>query len=306
MNRILSLSAFLSTVFLFLWTPFIQSQEFNTSVRVSTPQIQATDPQIFRNLETDLNDFLNNRSFTDMTYETAERINLTFQLTIQEELDNNNYTAELAVQATRPVFNSDYETTLLNHLDRDIKFIYNEGQTLQITPNSYLDNLSALLTYYGYLVLGLDYETFVPMGGERYLKRAESVVNSVPSSEAENFGGWRAMDGNRNRYWIVENLLNPRVIPLREAIYDYHRKGLDVCHKDTEECRAAILGALQTIEEVHRAYPNSMIVQIFTRSKGSEIVEIFSKAPREERNAVYQILSRIDPSNINNYRPLRS
>ena len=306
MNPVKYTFTFLLFAVIFVFSKTTVAQELNVQVRVATPQIQATDPQIFRNLENDLNDFLNNRTWTDLTYEASERINVTFQLTIQEELDNNQFTAELAVQSTRPVFKSDCETTILNHMDRDIKFIYNEGQVLQISPNSYLDNLSALLTFYGYLVIGLDYDSFVPLGGEQYFRMAENVVNTIPSSEAGNFKGWRAGDGNRNRYWITENLMNPRVIAMREAIYQYHREGLDVCHKNAEACRAAILSALQSIEEVHRAYPNSMITQMFTSAKGSEIVDIFAKATREERNQVYQILARMDPSNINTYRPLRS
>nr|MBS0036884.1 DUF4835 family protein [Saprospiraceae bacterium] len=293
----------------FICTSFLQTgtaQELNVNLRVSTPQIQATDPQIFRELESELNDFLNNRAFTNITYENEERINCTFQLTIKEALDDVTFSAELSVQSSRPVFNSDYETTIINHLDRDILFTYTQGQSIQITRTSYLDNLSALLTFYGYLIIGMDYETFVPLGGEEYFKILENTVNAVPPSEAGKFKGWRAMDGNRNRYWIAENLMNPRVVAFREALYQYHRKGLDLCHSDPEACRLEILAALQTIDEVHRAYPNSIIVQMFMSAKGQEIVDIFSKATRGERNQVYQILSRLDPANLNIYRPLRS
>ncbi len=283
-----------------------EAQELNVNLRVSTPQIQGTDPQVFRELENELNDFLNNRAFTDLTYENTEKINATFQLTIKEAIDDVTFSAELSVQATRPVFNSDYETTIINHLDRDIKFNFATGQNIQITRTSYLDNLSGLLTFYGFLIIGLDYDSFVPLGGEEYFKIIENVVNSVPPSEAANFKGWRAMDGNRNRYWIAENLMNPRVVPMREAMYEYHRLGLDLCHKDPEACRAAMMGAMQSIDEVHRAYPNSIIVQMFMSAKGQEIVDIFSKASREERNQMYQILSRLDPANLNVYRPLRS
>lgn len=298
-----------SAILVILLTPFsnlVQAQELNVNLRVSTPQIQATDPQIFRNMESELNDFLQNRAFTDLNYQPQERINVTFQLTIREELDNNVFSADLSVQSTRPVFKSDYETTIINHLDRDIRFFFNQGQNIQVTRTSYLDNLSSILTFYGYLIIGMDYESFVPLGGEEHFKTLQSVVNAVPPSEASLFSGWRAMDGNRNRYWISENLMNPRVVAFREAFYEYHRSGLDHCHKDADACRATILNSLRTIDDVHRAYPNSMIVQMFMSAKGQEIVEIFAKAPREERNQVYQILSRLDPSNINVYRPLRS
>lgn len=293
----------------FLLSPFLgnlYAQELRADLRVATPQIQTTDPQIFKELEADLQDFLNNRSWTNLTYEAAERISCSFQLTIKEVTEDNVFNAELSVQATRPVFNSDYETTIINHLDRDIKFVYNQGQNIQITPNSYIDNLSSILTFYGYLIIGLDYDSFVPLGGEEHFKTVERVVNSVPSSEAGNFKGWRAGDGNRNRYWIINNIMNSRVVSLRESIYQYHREGLDHCHDDPAQCRQAILAALVEIQEVHSAMPNSMIVQMFTSAKGRELVEIFGKAPREERNQVYQILSRLDPSNINVYRPLRS
>lgn len=301
-SNLLIIAGFICTSFLQIGT----AQELNVNLRVSTPQIQATDPQIFKELESELNDFLNNRAFTDLTYENQERINCSFQLTIKEALDDVTFSAELSVQSSRPVFNSDYETTIINHLDRDILFTYTQGQSIQITRTSYLDNLSALLTFYGYLIIGMDYETFVPLGGEEYFNILENTVNAVPPSEAGKFKGWRAMDGNRNRYWIAENLMNPRVVEFREALYQYHRKGLDQCHSDPEACRLEIFAALQAIDEVHRAYPNSIIVQIFMSAKGQEIVDIFSKATREERNQVYQILSRLDPANLNTYRPLRS
>jgi hypothetical protein len=305
LNSFLKISAIL-VIIIAPFSQWLQAQELNVTLRVNTPQIQATDPQIFRNMESELNDFLQNRAFTDLNYQPQEKINVTFQLTIKEDLENNLYSADLSVQSTRPVYKSDYETTIINHLDRDIKFFFNQGQNIQITRTSYLDNLSSILTFYGYLIIGMDYETFIPLGGEEYFRTLQTVVNAVPPSEASLFSGWRAMDGNRNRYWISENLMNPRVVAFREAMYQYHRTGLDYCYKDAEACRATMLAALQTIDEVHRAYPNSMIVQMFMSAKGQEIVEVFSKASREERNQVYQILSRLDPSNLNIYRPLRS
>ena len=198
--------------------------ELNANVRISTPQLQKNDRRVFDQLETSLRDFLNNTKWTQETFEQEERIECNFILTISEEADNNLFRAELAVQATRPVYGSGYKTALLSHLDKDVVFTYEQNQPIEFLPDATDNqNLPALLAFYAYIILGLDYDSFSLYGGDPYLLTAQQIVTNIQNSSTNNTPGWRPADGgkNRNRYWIIENLLNPRVKPYRAAMYNY-------------------------------------------------------------------------------------
>ncbi len=241
--------------------------ELNASVRVSTPQIQRNDRKVFDQLEVSLKDFLNNTKWTSDNFELEERIKCNFILTISKELEGNVFEAELAVQATRPVYGSGYETPLLSHLDKDVIFTYEQNQPIEfLRDNPENQNLSALLAFYVYIILAMDYDSFSQYGGEQHLLTAEKIVTNIQNSSSNSTPGWRPSDGgkNRNRYWIMENLLNPRVRPFRNAIYNYHRKGLDMFTTNQDQAKAAILLALEDIDKVAAAYFNSMIIQMFS------------------------------------------
>lgn len=284
---------------------FLRAQELNASVKVNAQKLQTVDPKVFETLEQTLVEFLNNQKWTNDIFELEERINCNIVLTIQEERSPTSFKADLAIQASRPVYGTTYETAILNHIDKDVTFTYEQFQPLQYSQNVFNDNLSVVLSFYAYIILGLDYDSFSPMGGERYFQTAQQILNSVPQAAAAANAGWRSLDGNRNRYWIIENTLSPRVRPYRQSMYEYHRQALDIMADDVNTGRGIMLNALTQINDVNQAYPNSMIVQMFVNSKSLEVVEIFKQGTRQEQDQVIQIMSKIDPTNASRYRGIK-
>ncbi|MEO6758677.1 MAG: DUF4835 family protein [Saprospiraceae bacterium] len=281
--------------------------EINASVRISTPQLQQADRKVFDQLEVSLRDFLNNTKWTQDQFEPDERIKCNFIFTISEELGNNSYKAELAVQAVRPVYGSGYETPLISHLDKDITFSYLQNQPIEFVLNSADNsNLPAVLAYYVYIILGMDYDSFSLYGGEAYYQNAQQIVSNIQSGGANGASGWRPADGgkNRNRYWLIENLLNPRVKPYRAAMYTYYRKGLDNFATNIDQGKIAVLQALEEVDKVNVAYFNSMIVQMFANAKKDELVEMWKVGSKAQKDRVIQIMSKIDPANGQRYRDI--
>lgn len=281
--------------------------ELNCTVKINTPQLQRTDRRVFDQLETALREFLNNTKWTEDAFEPQERIKCNFIMTIKTEQDNNTFEAELAVQAVRPVYGTSYETPLLSHLDKDVIFSYEQNQPIEfLRDGSENQNLPALFAFYVYVILGMDYDTFSPQGGDPYFLIAQQLVTNIQNSTSNKSPGWRPGDGgkNRNRYWIMENLLNPRVKPFRNAMYNYHRKGLDMFTTDIAQGKVAILQSLEEIEKVSIAYFNSMIVQMFANSKRDELIEMWKIGAKPQKERVIQIMTKIDPANTQRYREI--
>lgn len=279
--------------------------ELNATVRVITPQLQKYERRIFDQLEIALRDFINTTKWTKDVYEPEERIKCSFIITISTEGDNNVFLGELAVQATRPVYGSGYETPLISHLDKEVQFSYAENQPIIFQPDGTDNpNLAAMVAFYVYIILALDYDSFSLYGGEPYLLMAQQIVNNMQNSSSGGGPGWRAPDGgkSRNRYWMIENLLNARIKLFRAAMYAYHRKGLDMFTTDMDQARAAVLSALEDVDKVGVAYFNSMIVQMFSNAKRDELIEMFKVAPKAQRERVFQIMSKADPANATRYR----
>lgn len=281
------------------------AQELNCQVRINTQKLQTVDPAVFETLQQTVQEFMNSTKWTDDVYETEERINCNILLTIQEELSPTSFRADLAIQATRPVFNSSYQTPLLNHIDRELTFSYEQFQPLRFTRNSFNDNLSTVLSFYVYIILGMDYDTFALYGGEPFFQIANEILTSIPQAAAERFSGWQSKDGNRNRFWIIENLLSPRIRPYREAMYNYHRHALDVMAEDVDAGRAVMAQSIDVLQEVFQNYPNAMILQMFVNAKSDEVLEVFKRGTREEKDLVIRVMSRIDASNAAQYRSIR-
>ncbi len=281
--------------------------ELNCTVRINTPQLQQTDRRVFDQLEVSLRDFLNNTKWTNDAFEPDERIKCNFILTIRSELGNNTFEGELAVQSVRPVYGSTYESPMLSHLDRNIVFQYEQNQPIQFQPDiNDNPNLPSLFAFYAYIILGLDYDSFSLFGGDPHLLMAQQVVTNIQNTPGNSSPGWRPADGggNRNRYWIIENLLNPRVRPMRAAMYHYHRKGLDLFGSDMNTAKNNILQALEEVDKVNTAYFNAMIVQMFANAKKDEIVEMWKIGDRQQKERVQQIMMRVDPANMPRYREI--
>lgn len=286
-------------------TTLLYSQELNFTVKINTQKLQVTDQKVFETLERTLLEFLNNQKWTNTVFESEERINCNLILTIQEEYPPSGFKGHLAIQSSRPVFGSDYETPMFNYIDKEVTFEYEQFQPIVYSKNNYNDNLSSALAFYAHIILGMDYDSFSPFGGEEYFQRAQDIVNSVPPSAASANPGWRSVDGNRNRFWLIENILSPRVKSYRQAMYDYHRQGLDLMASDSETGRANMAQALDVMPVVNQSYPNSMILALFSSNKAQEIVEIFKRGTLPEQNQVMRAMVKIDPANASKYRGIK-
>ncbi|NMM50175.1 type IX secretion system protein PorD [Marinigracilibium pacificum] len=293
-------NSLLKSFFVLLFTIQIQSvfgQELNCRVVVDDQQIELTDKSVFNDLEQSLSRFLNETKWTNDSYEQYERIFCTFLITITNSPSIGNYNATVQIQSFRPVFNASYETRLLNFGDRDWNFAYTISQPIIFNQNSFTDNLSSLLAYYAYMVIGLDYDSYSPSGGSQYFEIANRIVNNA----SQQGGGWDQFSDNRNRYWLVNNMISPQFLPYREATYQYHRLGLDVFAENPDEARRNIIEALEKIRDVNNVSPNSVLITSFLDSKRDEIINIFSEGSMEQRRQVYNIMLRLEPSKSSDY-----
>lgn len=278
------------------------AQELEVKVTMNTPKLQLVDPKVFETLRQTIEEFMNNQRWTQDEFEQEERINLDMIMTITSEIDANTFEAELLLQSSRPVYGSTYSTPLFKHLDKNITFSYQQYQPLEYSQTSYINELSSVLAFYANVVLGMDYDSFSPFGGDQYFNNAQDIINQVPPGVASSVKGWRSVDGNRNRYWLIENLLTPRVRPFRQSYYDYHRQGLDMMHENPSSGRAVMTQALSTLLTVNQSYPSSMIMQVFANTKSDEIIEIYKGAFPEEKSEVIKVMVKVDPPKASNYR----
>lgn len=274
------------------------AQELNARITVNHSQISTTRTSIFEALEKNLTRFMNERQWTGMKYQQNERINCTFSITIsQYKEDENLFTAQMQVQSTRPVFNSTYTTTVFSMKDNKFNFNFQEFDQLNFMPEQMDNNLTAMMAYYAYLIIGMDMDTMAPLGGTEMLRQAESIVTG-----AQNLGfeGWKAYDDNRNRFAIINDYLDGGMEPFRQMQYQYYRNGLDIMADQVDQGRAAITEALTLLQKAHENKALSQLPQIFTDYKRDEIVNIYSKkGTSEEKQKVYDIVFGINASQSN-------
>ena len=277
------------------------AQELRCNISISAQKIQGANKTVFETMQSDLYEFMNNRKWTDHQYAMDERIECNFFINLDEQISSDQFKGSIQVQARRPVFNSSYETILLNIKDNDFDAKYVEYQTLEFNETSNKDNLTNILAYYAYIVLGMDYDSFSPDGGTEYFQKAQAIVNNSQNAVQK---GWKAFESERNRYWLVENILNKSYAGFRNCTYQYNRQGLDLMADKPEEGRAAIAESLKSIQKVFRSRPSLYILQVFFDAKSDELVNIFSKSFPDERNRVMAILNECDPSNGSKYEKI--
>lgn len=284
-----------------------KAQELQAKVTVNAQRVYNTvDKKIFNTLQTQLTNLLNNRKWTGDAYQQLEKIECNFLLNIEKVLETNVYQASLTIQAARPVFNSSYQTALVNFMDADLTFRYVEFQPIEFNENRVQGtdplaaNLTAVFGYYVYMILGLDYNSFAPKGGDPYFQKALNIVNNAP--ENRSISGWRAFDGLRNRYWLAENLMNPRYNILHDVMYTYYRQGMDNMYDDEANGRRSILAAMKQLKSFNDQNQNTMFLQFFFQGKSMELIRVFKKAPPQERNDASNILSQIDIANASKYK----
>lgn len=282
------------------------AQELKTSVKIQTPVLQLVDPKVFQTLESQIQDFMNNQKWTDDEYEEEERILVDINMTIAEEITQTSFKVDFAIQATRPVYGSNYDTPIFTHIDKEFTIQYEQFAPIDYSENSFTSNLSSLLSFYANIIIGLDYDSFSPYGGEPYFQITKDIVNNIPQNLNENLRrGWRSIDGNQNRYWLMDNLLSPRGKDFRQAWYDYHRQALDIMYQDVNAGRAILTDVIKSIGEVNRNFPNAFILRVFSNTKAGELVEIYKKGVQEEQNILIQTMSKVDPANAAKYRQVK-
>ncbi len=276
------------------------AQELLCNVEVNAERVQSQERQIFEEMENAISEFMNTTKWTDDEFEETEKIKCNILIILGDQSTVNNFQANVQIQSSRPVYGTDYETTMLNFFDNKWGFSYNISQPLIFAENTFTTELTSLLAFYAYAIIGMDYDSFSKLGGNPYFER---VRNIAANSEQQSSGrGWTAMSDTRDRYWISENMNNTRFIEYREALYEYHRLGMDTFVDDPENARKVIFGALEKIEKVREALPTAVMVNSFFDSKAAELVNIFSQGDPALREQAIELLIRVDPTNANKYK----
>ena len=290
---------FLFTVIAFTAT----AQDLNVRVQLISSQIQNSNKRTFDELGTKIRDFLNNRKWSPDNFQPQERIDCSLILNITSWDGSSSFKTEAQIQSSRPVYGTSYNSTILNISDKDFNFSYSEGQPLDFSDQNFTNNLSSLLAYYAYVILGMDYDSFLQFGGTAYYTKAQNVVNNAQNSA---FPGWKAFEGLRNRYWLSENLNNKIYTPIREILYDYHRNGLDIMTDNPAKARKQIISWLPKMQSIDKQQQGSMLNQIFFTAKSDELINIISMGDQQEKVKAYTVLSNIDPANITKYDVLKN
>ena len=287
--------------FLLIGSLPVCAQELNCNVTVNADRVQTTERGIFKDMEKSFSQFMSTTKWTRDSYQPFERIHCNLNITIEQMPSIGSFQATVHIQSARPVYNTNYETLLLNFADRDWQFEYTESQPLEYTDNVYASNLVSMLSYYAYVILGMDYDSFGKLSGDPMFNKALNIVNLAQPS---NRAGWQAFDSNRNRYWLIENLTNQQMSPVREGMYEYHRLALDKFHDDPDAARQKILDVLKNIQKVNDLRPNSILIIAFFDAKSDELLNIFSQGNIQVRRQAYEIITRIDPTKSDRFKTI--
>ncbi len=278
----------------------IAQGELNCSVSIDAESIESTEKDIFQQLKSEITQFMNNRKWTEDEFLPEERITCNLIITITS-YSGNNYQATAMVQSSRPMFNTNKETVILKFLDRRFNFSYTEGQALNYSENTFTDNLTGMLSFYAYVILGLDYDSFGKLGGTKYLEKARDLALMAQTQVGD---AWDPAQDPNNRYWLITNLNNQQFIPFTEGLYSYHRLGLDKFLINPEESRKEVTGMLDKLKGVYNLNPSSVVIKNFFNAKVDELVNIYQKAAPEVKEKVVPTLKLMDPLNSEKYNKI--
>ncbi|MBN2639931.1 MAG: DUF4835 family protein [Bacteroidales bacterium] len=282
---------------LFILVQSITAQEFNCKVQINTQQVQGFDQSVITNLQQAITEFINNQKWSSVTFQPEEKLQATLLFTVSS-ISNDQFAGTFHWVLERPVYESSYNSPLLNMVDKNIQFRYFPSQSLNFTQGTFSDNLTSLLAFYSYMMLGLEFDTFKINAGTPFYQQAMSVVQAAQNTSEP---GWKMMDGEKNRYQFVEQLLNNAYEPLRVFLYQYYRQGLDVMYQNPENGRKAILNALPQLQKVFDKRPGLYDLQIIVDALRNEIIKVFTPASMDEKNTMVKIMTQIDPGNGNKY-----
>lgn len=275
------------------------AQEFNCQASVIAPQIATAQTRVFQSLELAIKEFFNSRRFTNYNYAPNERIDINLLLTISNQSASDRFEGTLQVIYARPVYGTDYNSPILDLVDDQVQFNFLENTQIEFAPDRFINNLSALLGFYAYFVLGLDGDSFSPLGGTEFYNQAQQIMGYAQNA---NETGWKAFEGQRNRYWLLDNQLQAVFRPLRELLYDYHREGMDKMTQDAAASRRVIMASIEKLKTVHQAKPASYNLQVIFNAKFQEIVELFKPADPGDKAKLFNTLQIIDPGHIGQYQ----
>ena len=289
-----------SLVFVFIFG-FTQAQELNCVVTVNADKVVNANNQIFKTLEKSLNDFVNTTDWTGQAYKQNEKINCSMFITVSA-FDSNQFTATIQVQSARPIFNSSYSSPVLNYNDKDFNFSYVEFQNLTYNPTSFDSNLVSVLAFYSYMIIGMDADTFAPLGGSKYLEMAQDVSNIALQG---GYKGWSQADGNQNRYFLINDMLSNTFKPFRETMYEYHYSGLDLMHKDLKLAKDNMKKSLAILGKIYQIRPNAFLTRVFFDAKSDEIISVFSGGPSIMIADLVENLNKISPMNTSKWAKIK-
>ena len=297
--------SFIFSLIMLFTVELVSAQELNCQVSIITDarlEVTSVEKEIFDQLKQTIYDMMNTTQWTKDKFKVEERINCNIQLQINSIPSPGTYEGSMQVQSTRPGFNSSYNTTLFNFQDDDIQFAYSRNAVLIYAPNQYRDNLTSILAFYAYFIIGMDYDSFSLKGGTPYFNEAQQIVSNAQSSGAK---GWKSNEtGKRNRFYLVDNVLHQLFEPLRLCNYNYHRKGIDVLYDDKVKARQAIYSALTELNKVVATRPNSINLLNFVQAKQVELRNLYSDAEIKEKTELVNLLKRLDPTNASKYQDI--
>ena len=290
-----------------LATGVISAQEINCTVTINSEQIEGSNKQVYETLKSSIEEYMNQNRWTNMTYAEHEKIECSMLIVVKEVADNL-YKCEMTLQSRRPVYGTTYTTPLLNFKDNNFTFTYQEYDRIEWQQYTFTTNLTAMLAYYCYLIIGHDQDSFQRLGGTPYFQQCEEIVNTCQSASMDNAEqrGWLAFDSNRNRYALINNLLDEAFKKYRNFYYEYHRMGLDEMSGNVTNGRARIAEGLLVLKEAYRARPATYVINTFLDAKADELVDIFSKGTEKEKRTVYEMLMDIDPTRQNTYERINN
>jgi len=284
-----------------LFSFLLHAQEFNCQVQVSSAQIEGTEKKVYQTLQQALYEFINNRKWTNLAYKPEERIECTILITVNERVSSDMFKGKLNLVLQRPVYKTSYNSTVFNYVDKDFDFNYLESQNLEYSPDAFTSNLTSVIAFYLNIFLGIDADTFTKYGGTPYFEKAQAIVNTAQNVPEK---GWKAFESQKNRYWLVENLLNSSYSGVREGLYDYHRLGLDVMTENIELGRSGVTDCIDQFQKANRSRPGLFLLQLMLDAKRDEIINIYSEAAPQDKVKVMAVLKEIDPANSAKYQKI--
>jgi hypothetical protein len=285
----------------FVFVSKANAQELLCNIRVNASQVQTSDRKVFQTMQTEIYEFINNRRWTTTNVANEERIECTIMINISKKISNDEFEGSIQIQSTRPIYGTTYKSTLFNYLDNNFRFKYLEYQSLEFSESTHMSNLTSVLAFYVNIILGLDFASFSEDGAYEYFNKAQAIVNNAQNAPEK---GWKAFESDKNRYWLVHDLMDQRYIDFHMCMYRYHRMGMDKLAEDPEDARFEITESIESLKSIYRENSSAFILKLFFDAKTDEIINIYSEAFPNEKARIAKTLIEIDPSHSTKYQAI--